>query len=322
MNKTIWSASAPSNLALIKYAGKKNESNLPLNSSLSYTLDHLITKVKITPIEDNQDRWQALEDKNFIPLTLSDHSVKKFLDFFKVLKKTFQVSGFYLVRSANNFPDSAGVASSASSFCALTKAVYEVALSRSLASEQVKSWTTTGLSTLSRQGSGSSCRSFFRPYALWEREGTRAVNLPFSHLTHKLIMVDSEKKAVSSSTAHIKIVASPAFKGRVERAQKRLSTLLFELNNQNWRACFEVIWEEFQDLHALYESAGIFYRNRESHKILNTIKTFWEKEKDGPLVTMDAGSSVHLLFRPDQEKTAIRLASFLPPAFSPEKAFG
>ena len=34
-----WFAKAPSNIALIKYMGKKDaELNLPMNSSLSYTL--------------------------------------------------------------------------------------------------------------------------------------------------------------------------------------------------------------------------------------------------------------------------------------------
>ncbi len=320
MNKKVWFASAPSNLALIKYAGKKNKSNLPLNGSFSYTLDHLFTKVKITSIEGERDRYEPLKDEECLSLTLSSLSVKRFLDFFKILKKTFQVPGVYLVQSANNFPASAGVASSASSFCALTRASYKMALSCSSAPEEVESFTDSYLSILSRSGSGSSCRSFFRPWALWEGEGARAVNLPFSYLIHKFIVVDRKKKEVSSSTAHEKILTSPSFAGRVERAEKRLSDLLLALKGQNWKTCFEITWDEFQDLHTLYENAGIFYRNKKSHEILNTVKTFWEQERDGPLVTMDAGSAVHLLYRPDQEHTANRLASLLPPAFSPGKS--
>lgn len=306
VGKNIWEASAPSNLALIKYAGKKGKSNLPLNASLSYTLDNLITKVRITPIEGTKDHWEALEDKECFPIKLSPDVVKRFLNFFQFLKEIFKVSGSYLVQSANNFPASIGAASSASSFCALTRATHKMALSCSADCEQVESFTPSALSILSRQGSGSSCRSFFRPWALWEGEGARPLNLPFDNLIHQLVLVGSKSKLVSSSKAHEKILASPVFKGRVERAQSRLSALLFALNEQNWKKCFEITWDEFQDLHQLYETSGIFYRNEKSYDILNAIKTLWKREKDGPLVTMDAGSSVHLLYRPDQKKMAVR----------------
>ena len=297
-----WLAVAPSNLALIKYAGKKDKSNIPLNSSLSYTLNGMISKVRITPARTKEDSWKPLKEVSFLPLKLSPFAVEKFLNFFKFLKKTFQVSGFYLVESANNFPAEAGCASSASSFCALTKSAYLMALSRSSNPERVRRLSSSCLSVLSRHGSGSSCRSFFSPWALWEGEGALPVELPFSHLKHHLIQADFKSKKVSSSRAHEEIVKSPAFKGRVKRAQGRLSNLLSALKRRDWRACFEITWDEFQDLHQLYESAGIVYRNQKSLQILDTVKKFWEKEKDGPLVTMDAGASVHLLYRPDQKK--------------------
>ena len=305
--KNRWEAWAPSNLALIKYAGKKDRSNLPLNPSLSYTLDNLITKVRITPLEGEEDQWEALKDKECFPIQLSPAAVKRFLTFFQFLKEAFKVSGSYLVQSANNFPASIGAASSASSFCALTRVTHKMALSRSAEPELVEGFTPSCLSVLSRHGSGSSCRSFFRPWALWEKEGARLLPLPFEDLIHKLVLVDEKSKPVSSSEAHEKILTSPVFEGRVKRANDRLSALLSALNEQDWKFCFEITWDEFQDLHQLYESSGIMYRNQKSHEVLNEIKTFWKKEKDGPLVTMDAGSSVHLLYRPDQKKIANRL---------------
>lgn len=308
---TSWEAVAPSNVALIKYAGKKDTSNLPLNSSFSYTLDHLVTKVRITKIDKQEDCWEPLDEKDFFFLELSNPAIERFLNFFRVLKEAFQIQGCYLIQSANNFPASAGAASSASSFCALTRATHQMALSCSSASEQVESFTTSCLSILSRQGSGSSCRSFFGPWALWskEQEGARPIALPFSHLIHQLILPDSKSKKVSSSEGHSRVLQSSFFEGRIERAENRLSALLSALNEQNWRKCFEITWEEFQDLHQLYETSQppIFYRTEKSYNILNTIKTFWEKEKDGPLVTMDAGSSVHLLYRPDQKQMAFKI---------------
>ncbi|MDE0118768.1 MAG: diphosphomevalonate decarboxylase [Bdellovibrionales bacterium] len=308
-----WEALAPSNLALIKYAGKKDKNNLPLNSSLSYTLDHLTTKVRVTPIEDEKDKWRVLESKGSFSLTLSSSAIERFLRFFQFLKKAFKVPGAYLIQSANCFPASIGAASSASSFCALTQATYQMALSRSSNPSQVEELTSSCLSVFSRHGSGSSCRSFFRPWAIWDQEGegARAIETPFPYLIHQLLVVDLEHKGVSSSLAHEKIIRTTAFKGRIDRAQKRLSSLLSALNERNWARCFEITWDEFQDLHHLYEAAGIFYRNEKSYKILDIIKAFWETEKDGPLVTMDAGSSIHLLYRPDQTTAVGRLYSLV-----------
>ena len=286
-----WTAKAPANLALIKYAGKKNALNIPINPSLSYTLNNFVTQVKIQAIEDDKDQWRALDPK----FKLSPSAIKRFLTFFKFLKKQFFISGTYLVESGNNFPDSQGVASSASSFCALTKACYQLALSKS--QKPFKPLSLNTLSALSRQGSGSSCRSFFSPWALWENESARAIHLPFPKLTHQLILTDDKKKEVSSSLAHKKIFNSPCFQGRSKGESTRLYRLITAMSKKNWKLCFEIVWDEFQDLHQLYESVGIHYRNKKSLEILNDIKSRWDKDQDGPLVTMDAGSTIHLLYR-------------------------
>ncbi len=308
-----WTASAPSNLALIKYAGKKDKSNIPLNASLSYTLDHLITKVRITKTEGPADTWKALEDKDILKIPLSRQGINRFLNFFGFLKKVFHVPGFYLVESGNNFSADVGLASSASSFCALTQASYKMALDFSVMPEEVRKYSPVCLSKVSREGSGSSCRSFFRPWALWEGEGACKMDLPFSKLTHQLIMTDHKKKPVSSSLAHEKIVQSPLFKGRVQRAETRLKDLLPALKEQDWKACFKISWEEFQDLHQCYESVGIMYQNDKSREVLKKLKVFWKKQGDGPIVTMDAGSAVHLLYRPDQKKLANHISLLLQP---------
>ena len=300
-------ATAPSNIALIKYAGKKGNRNLPVNPSLSYTLDHLITTVQIQAVSGlSKDCWKPLNIKDFFPLEFSKHSIDRYLRFFQFLKKTFKISGAYQVQSGNNFPAEAGVASSASSFCALTLAAYKLAMRCSEDKIGLESFGLSHLSALSRQGSGSSCRSFFRPWSLWEENQARGLNLPFSHMIHQLVIVGSIKKSVSSSEGHKRILTSPFFKERVERANRRLAGLLEALNKQDWRQCFEITWEEFQDLHQLYESSdpSIVYRTKDSHKVLDWLKNFWEEKDDGPLVTMDAGPHVHLLYRPDQKLTA------------------
>ena len=89
-----WIAEAPSNLALIKYAGKKNKSNVPLSSSLSYTLDHLVTKVCITKTEGTKDQWKTLEDKELLKISLSQQGKARFFNFFCFFKKSASSAGF------------------------------------------------------------------------------------------------------------------------------------------------------------------------------------------------------------------------------------
>ena len=58
-------ASAPSNIALIKYMGKTSESgNWPTNASLSYTLEHLRSFVVLEPEGGEQDQWKPLAGRN------------------------------------------------------------------------------------------------------------------------------------------------------------------------------------------------------------------------------------------------------------------
>src|SRR5262245_57856701 len=113
-------ASAPSNIALIKYMGKEPGSgNRPANASLSYTLEHLRSFVVIEPADKNE--WRPLP--GFEPLQLSETGLKKFLGHLERLKAHWKIPGHHRVLSANNFPADCGLASSASSFAALTLAV-------------------------------------------------------------------------------------------------------------------------------------------------------------------------------------------------------
>ena len=309
MKKTItkqWKAYAPSNIALIKYVGKK-EGNLPFNPSLSYTLKNLISTVIIRPSSKNKDTWAPL-DKNEdpYPLHLNPKQTKKYLHFFQSLKKKWNIKGTHVVQSGNSFPHSCGIASSASSFCALTKACYAMYLDEIA---EAKKYSLSQLSALSRLGSGSSCRSFFAPWAVWNNEKAQSLTLPLKNLIHQVVLTSKMTKPVSSSAAHLQVLDCARFKGRPKKATQRLDKLVTALKARDWKSCFPIVWEEFEDIHLLYENATppIHYRTKKTFALLEELKKYWNKKKDGPLVTMDAGSAVHLLFRPDQKKMAAEI---------------
>lgn len=308
INENHWvEVSAPSNIALIKYMGKVDAiHNKPTNSSLSWTLNQLKTFVRIKQnLQLTEDTWSAYERADLRPLDLSDKGRSKFLAFFQKLKVEFKLKGFFEIQSANNFPSDCGLASSASSFAALTLAAHQYAQSTLRPKE---------LARLAQKGSGSSCRSFFSPWALWHDQGAEEIQLPLKNLKHMVILCDETKKTVSSSQAHVQVLTSDLFKGRPERAQERLQFLiqkirLLDFKNEEsenfkktWKEIFEICWNEFWDMHNLFHtsSPAFMYLNAEGMFVLSSLLERWQKNNDGPLITMDAGSNIHLLFRESQ----------------------
>lgn len=305
MKKTV-TVSAPSNIALIKYMGKVDSSNnVPTNSSLSYTLPHLLSFVRMTLVEGpgQQDQWRPLVESGILSLNLNEKAQMKYLNFLNVLKQQFSISGSFLIESGNNFPSDCGIASSASSFAALTLAA---------AHFSEKKFSNTELAQESRRGSGSSCRSFFSPWSLWSKESVQELSFPQKELLHLLVVVDDGKKAVSSSEAHKRVVTSAYFSGRAERAEQRLQDLMAALSEDNWEKAYRTSWDEFEDMHQLFEtSADSFkYKVSDSEKVLNDCKLVWNYKKDGPIVTMDAGANVHLLFKMEQKALAEKLYQY------------
>lgn len=305
-----WLGQAPSNIALIKYMGKSDSrQNRPTNASLSYTLTNLCTHVELEVLGQGPDRWAPLP--GYFDIQLSEKGQERFLRHLRVLKEKFAFSGSFRVRSANNFPSDCGLASSASSFAALTltatSALTDLTGRPSLAISE--------LADLSRQGSGSSCRSLFAPWAIWDGEGARALELPIANLIHQVILVEDGRKSVSSSEAHLRVASSLNFSGRPQRAEERLQRLLQSLRagpSSEWREAMETCWAEFWDMHALFETSrpAFGYMTAGSFEVLAALRNeIWGEYGDGPIVTMDAGANIHLLYRPESAALANRVAT-------------
>lgn len=300
-----WFAQAPSNIALIKYMGKQDEeNNIPMNPSLSFTLNQLLTSVSLESQSYPHDTWEALHISGDKPFLLSALAQTRYLKHLERLKTYFNYKGSFIVRSSNNFPHSSGLASSASSFAALTKCA-AIALSE-LTHKPLPSIET--LSEWSREGSGSSCRSFFSPWALWSGKGAHAIELPYKTLIHQAIIISHDEKSVSSGEAHRRIHTSPLFPARQQQACDHLKILLQALEASDWKSAYEVCWREFQNMHALFNTCSnpFNYITPRSQEVLQLLQNLWEKENDGPIVTMDAGPNIHLLYRPDQTLLAQR----------------
>lgn len=305
---TTWLATAPSNIALIKYMGKtETHLNLPSNPSISYTLDHLQTWVELELTDAEQDLWQPLVHPELYPLQLSDQAQQRFLRHLQRLKQHFGYSDrHFIVRSANTFPADCGLASSASSFAALTRCACQ-ALAE-LTHQPIPS--PTEQANLSRQGSGSSCRSFFSPWAYWHTTGVEPIELPYPQLIHQVIVIANQAKSVSSSQAHQAVTTSMLFQQRPQRANQRLQKFILSLQQKDWQQAYEIAWQEFWDMHALFETADppFGYLVSDTLLVLNNLRQLWQTLGDGPLITLDAGPNIHLLFRPEQQRLAQLIA--------------
>lgn len=114
-------AFAPANIALSKYWGKRSfELNLPLTSSLSISLGELGTRTTLSARSTGKDQiflnGERVADGQPFARRLS-----AFLDLFR----TPDQSAFE-VRTTNNIPTAAGLASSASGFAALVLALNDL----------------------------------------------------------------------------------------------------------------------------------------------------------------------------------------------------
>ena len=145
---------SPSNIAIVKYWGKKNI-QLPATPSLSMTLNHAVTQTHIQVLVDEAEKGliSVNGDKNhpFLP---------KMRQLFQWMAGEIPLLGQITLTAVthNSFPHSTGIASSASGISAFTLCLLDVAR------KILNTWLATDdlmhlASYSARMGSGSACRS-------------------------------------------------------------------------------------------------------------------------------------------------------------------
>src|SRR6185295_18390777 len=152
--------SAPANIAFIKYWGARDlERALPMNSSISMTLEHCVTQCTVEALEREgiDEIWNAEPDGGFG--TPEPEFAQRVREHLARVRKWAGRSEAVRVATRNTFPTAGGLASSASGFAALTLAA---------AAAFGKKASTKELSLLARRsGSGSACRSVLGGFVEW-----------------------------------------------------------------------------------------------------------------------------------------------------------
>lgn len=348
-------ARSPSNIAWIKYMGKRPEGkNLPENSSISLTLNGLCTWAELerAPREGHAFVWDSeipssvlsIDEKPVFPnqsVSLSGqerilHHLERVLlmapDVFKCFPalgafRGLDASEAWVLRAKNTFPMGAGIASSASSFSAVTAAALALGAEEPLRVKELLDQNVefrTEAAHLSRLGSGSSCRSFFGPMSRWS-EGASSDVSGVEHVSqsweHWVLVIEGGEKQVSSSEAHQRCKTASLWNGRAARAEARFEILLERFQSDfpltDFSEISALVWEEAMEMHQLFHTARppFFYMGGATWSVLRAI---WESpvQKFRPaIVTLDAGPNIHLtIWKKDRSDWESFLAS-LPESF-------
>jgi len=283
---------APTNIALIKYWGKRDQIlNLPNTSSLSLTLPDFGTSTKISIIDANQDQI-VFNDKK---IEATDSRAKRLRDFLDLFRPYTQCH--YQIETKNTIPTSAGLASSASGFAALV-----------LALNQLHHWQFDKhiLSILARLGSGSACRSFWRGFVIWtageQDDGSDSFAKPFASVWPELclgfVLLNTAVKEVSSRQAMQHTVqTSLLYRQWPSQVEKDLKSMQAAINEKNFKLIGQIAEANAMAMHATMMAArpAIVYGTSKTWQLIEGI---WQLRKKGLNIyfTQDAGPNIKLLF--------------------------
>jgi diphosphomevalonate decarboxylase len=299
--------SAPSNIALVKYWGKK-ENQIPANPSISFTLNNCktITKVNFSKKEIDKDfsfdlLFEGKPKEDFKP---------KILKFFQRIETYCPYLKEYhiVIDTQNTFPHSSGIASSASGMAALAMNV--MSLEKELNPSLSEDLFNKKASFLARLGSGSACRSIKGQVVAWGNNETitessdlfgvefNDIHDNFKNYQDTILLVDKGEKQVSSTVGHELMFGHPYAKMRFEQAHDNLLKITKILSQGNLEEFIKIVESEALTLHAMMMTSMPYFilMKPNTLEIINKIWNY-RKENNVPVCfTLDAGANVHILY--------------------------
>ena len=308
------SAVANSNIALVKYWGKRNkELMLPHNGSLSMTLEGLQTHTTVEFDKKYKEDVLIINGQEIAKGTEDyDDYVGRFLGIFR---KKYGIKHFAKMMSTNNYPTAAGLASSASGMAALALAASKAA---------GLSLNKKDLSILARYGSGSACRSIEGGFVEWTRgqreDGTDSFGrqiFPKEHWPElrMVIAVTSKKsKKVKSRAGMAKTVENcPYYKTWAYNiVPKDLELVKKAIKEKNFTLLGRTAELNALKMHAtaLTTDPPIIYWNEGTVAVMHAVMD-WRDEGLESYFTIDGGPQVKVIcLEKDAEAIAKRLRAF------------
>jgi len=306
----VETVSAPTNIAVIKYWGKKDAKlNTPINSSASITLDQndlrAVTSAAASPdfpcdrLFLNDIEEDLSSNKRFAAVITNMRRLAQ--------DKTDSITGITVKKadwsswrvhivSKNTFPTAAGLASSAAGYAALTRVLAELFNAQEEYPGQF-----TGIA---RQGSGSASRSLFGGFVEWnageKADGTDSIAIQVADEHHwpeirALILVVSDAKKGTSSTAGMgtSVETSELLRHRAANiVPGRLAAIKTAFLEKDFATFGKITMQESNQFHAtcLDTYPPIFYLNDVSRTIIRMVHAYNEfKGEVLAAYTFDAG---------------------------------
>lgn len=289
-------AVAPSNIAFIKYWGKKDEYlRLPENGSISMNLSNLQTT---TTVEFSSDIKKDTVVIDGMSNQKEQDRVIAHLDRIRAMAKIKERAR---VISRNNFPTSTGLSSSASGFAALSLAGSRAAGLKLSEKE---------LSILARMGSGSACRSIPDGFTEWlageTSDDSYAVSLfppDYWNILDIVAVVSKSKKVISTSEGQKLSSTSPFFSNRLLRIKDKIADMKKLIREKDFEKFGEIVEAEALELHAimLTSTPPLIYWLPQTVEVMRAVVQ-WRKEGLPVYFTVNTGQDVHLLIEEENKK--------------------
>ncbi|MDG4716755.1 diphosphomevalonate decarboxylase [Winogradskyella marincola] len=305
---------SPSNIALIKYWGKK-ENQIPENPSISFTLSNCKTITKLTYTKkETKDfsfdvYFEGKQNEAFKP---------KIQTFFERIEAyvPFLRDYHFKIETSNTFPHSSGIASSASGMSALALCLMSVEVD--LGTDYTSEYFNKKASFLARLGSGSACRSIEGELVVWgQNESAESSDLygikfdgevhsNFNNYQDTILLVDKGEKQVSSTVGHKLMYGHPFAQQRFAQAHENLAKLKAVLASGDLQSFVEIVESEALTLHAMMMTSMPYFilMKPNTLEIINKIWKHREENNSNVCFTLDAGANVHVLY-PENEKESV-----------------
>ncbi|MEG1022102.1 MAG: diphosphomevalonate decarboxylase [Myroides sp.] len=315
-SKGSFTFSAPSNIALVKYWGKK-ENQIPANPSLSFTLNNCKT---VTTLQ-----YESKTEKNISFDLLFEGQPKesfrpKIQKYFERIQELcpYVLDYHFTIDTKNTFPHSSGIASSASGMAALSANI--IALEKLVNPNETEDYYMQKASLLARLGSGSACRSIKGSIVVWgETESIEnssdlfgvefpyEVNSVFENYQDTILLVDKGEKQVSSTVGHELMHNHPFAERRFQQAHENIAKLKEILKSGNLTEFIALVESEALTLHSMMMTSMPYFilMKPNTLEIINQIWKFRETTNVPVCFTLDAGANVHVLY-PNKYKEEVQ----------------
>lgn len=287
-------AIAHPNLAFVKYWGKVDESiNIPQNSSISVNLSGFSTKTSVV----------FSRDLNADMIKINGHTSKypRVRSYLNRIRQLAEINEYAIVESWNDFPSSAGIASSASAFAALSLAASGAA-GVHLSEKQ--------LSILARKGSGSACRSIPNGFVEWQAGtsdedsyASQIVPADYWNVRITTVIFSTSKKSIPSSMGQEYAKTSPFYQARLDILPKTLNTVRKAIISRDFQTFGQAVEREAIAMHCVAMSSftknhswltGVYYWQPSTMRLIQAVQD-WREHGLEVYFTIDAGPNVHLL---------------------------